>query len=74
MVRQRDWKLFHRGIDTSGRFSGHPERERELDEVFLASLTDDEPEWANHAADQPEIVTRLEELYDTWASDVFPKP
>jgi arylsulfatase A-like enzyme len=71
MAREGDWKLLYRGIDTTGRFSSHPERERDLDEIFLANLTEDKPEWNNHAADQPEIVARLQALYQSWAEDVF---
>ena len=36
----------------------------------MANLTDAEPEWTNHAADQAQIVKHLQGLYETWEEDV----
>ena len=74
MAREGDWKLFHNGLDTTGKFSRHPEGQRQLETWHLACLAEDEPELRNHAADEPGIVAHLREVYGRWAADVFARP
>jgi len=60
-VREADWKLI-------GRDPPRPNASRTLK---LFNLADAQPERTNHAAQQPEMVTRLEALHDAWAKEVF---
>jgi len=64
MVRDGDWKLIGNGTKGTGQPA--------LDELYLANLSDPEPEAANHAADQPEIVERLRGLHEKWIAEVVP--
>jgi arylsulfatase A-like enzyme len=74
MAREGDWKLFHNGLDTTGKHSRHPEGRRELASWHLAYLAEDEPELRNHAADEPGIMAHLREVYERWVADVFARP
>jgi len=58
-VRDGDWKL----IGTTNRKSGKTT-------MTLHNLAESQPEVKNHAADKPDIVTRLKSLHDAWANDV----
>jgi arylsulfatase A-like enzyme len=60
-VRDGDWKL----IGTTNRNSGEAT-------MSLHNLADAKPEVTNHAAEQPEIVTRLKALHEAWVADVTP--
>jgi arylsulfatase A-like enzyme len=70
-VREGKWKLIVNGRDTSGKFSGHQEKEEEMESPYLADLEDENPEEINYANEHPEIVERLTKLYEEWAKDVF---
>jgi len=70
-VREGNWKLIMNGYDSTGKFSDHPEKEPEMESPYLANMDDDNPEEKNYAAEHPEIVERLQKLYETWAADVF---
>jgi hypothetical protein len=41
-----------------------------MESPYLANLEDDRPEERNHAAEHPEIVERLTNLYSEWADGV----
>jgi len=69
-VRQGKWKLIVKGRDTTGKFSSHPQKEKEMESPYLANLEEDDPELKNHAEEFPEIVAELTSLYETWAAEV----
>lgn len=69
-VREGKWKLIMNGRDTTGKFSGHLQKEEKMDSVFLANLEADHPEEENYAGEHPEIVERLTKLYTVWAEKV----
>ena len=58
-VRQGDWKLIT--------------RKRRSKAVTLHNLSDENPEKQNHAAEHPEIVERLQKLYEQWHKEVTSK-
>jgi hypothetical protein len=70
-VREGDWKLIVNGLDTTGRYSAHPERRYKLESPFLANLADEPPEWKNFADEQPDVVKRLTRLHDEWIREVM---
>lgn len=41
-----------------------------MESPYLANLEDENPEEINYAAEYPEIVERLTNLYNKWAADV----
>ena len=66
MVREGDWKLIvngSRGICLE-----------RLPKIYLANLSDDNPESVNHADAQPELVEQLTRLHEEWVERVTPKP
>lgn len=65
MAREGSWKL----IVNNARGLGRPR----LNQVYLASLADEQPEVANHAQDHPEIVQRLTRLHQQWTKEVTPR-
>jgi arylsulfatase A-like enzyme len=65
MVREHNWKLI-----VNGR---HHIDGKRADAVYLASLTDEQPERKNHAEQHPDIVERLTRLHDRWVHTVTPK-
>ncbi|MBI3468409.1 MAG: sulfatase-like hydrolase/transferase [Planctomycetes bacterium] len=65
-IREGDWKLI-----------GKPQTrlQPEVGPVLqLFNLAGEQPERADHAAQQPELVTRLQRLHDAWAKEVAPTP
>jgi arylsulfatase A-like enzyme len=70
-VREGKWKLIVNGFDSTGDYSEHPSLSEEMESPYLANLEDKEPEAYNYADENPEIVQRLTELHNIWASDVF---
>jgi len=60
-VREGDWKLINTPV-------GKPTKEH----LFLAHLSDEEPERKNYVKDKPDLVRRLQKLHDAWGKDVFP--
>lgn len=72
MVRKGKWKLIVKGRDTTGKYSGHKEKEEKMESPFLANLEDRHPEDKNYAAAHPEIVKELTNLYQQWSSRVNP--
>ena len=64
VVRDGDWKL----ITNGGYGLGQPKLPAN---PYLANPSDTEPESKNYASEKPEIVKRLQGLYDEWAKDVF---
>ena len=70
-MREGDWKLIANGRDTTGESSPRPKREGKLDKIFLGNLTEKEPEFKNHAKEQPEMVARLTRLHEEWLKDVM---
>ena len=72
-VREGRWKLIVKGIDTTGKFSNHPEKEEVMESRYLADLEAENPEDVNYAKEHPEIVERLTKLHEEWALDVFAK-
>lgn len=70
-VREGDWKLIGNGRDTTGLESPHAPR-KEMGDLYLANLTDDQPEGVNHASQRPDVVRRLQALHDDWLNDVSP--
>ena len=65
MVRDGNWKLI---VNGKHRIEG-----KRADAVYLANLTDEQPERINHAEQQPDIVERLTRLHNQWAQAVTPK-
>ncbi len=72
-VREGRWKLIVNGRDMTGRFSNHPQKTEVMESPYLADLEAENPEEINFAASYPEIVERLSNLHDEWASEVFQK-
>lgn len=70
-VRKGNWKLIHKGHDTTGKYSSHPEKTFQMPNFYLANLEDKNPEEENHAEEHPEIVQELIKLHELWAKDVF---
>ena len=70
-VREGDWKLIGNGRDTTGLESPHAPR-KEMGDLYLANLTDDQPEGLDHASQRPDVVRRLQALHDDWLDDVSP--
>ena len=68
-VREGKWKLIVNGRDTTGKFSGHMEKEEKMETPYLADLEAEHPEEENFAAAYPEIVERLTKLYTNWAAN-----
>jgi arylsulfatase A-like enzyme len=64
-IREGDWKLVANGRRGSGK--------EKLDKLHLGNLADQQPEFRNHAAEQPEIVARLTRLHEAWVEEVTPK-
>ncbi|MFT5469556.1 MAG: arylsulfatase A-like enzyme [Verrucomicrobiales bacterium] len=60
-VRDGDWKLIGRDLK-DGKVK-----------TTLHNIGEDEPEVKNHAAEQPEIVSRLTAAHEKWAAEVAPK-
>lgn len=60
-VRAGDWKLIGNPRDTS-----HRAPLTDSDKRFLVNLSKDVGEMRNVAAEHPEIVARLEQLYEEW--------
>ena len=69
-VRSGKWKLIVKGRDTTGKFSTHPQKEEKMESPYLANLEAEHPEEENYAAEYPEVVERLTELYTNWAFTV----
>jgi len=65
MVREGDWKLI---VNGRHRIDG-----KRADPVYLANLTDEQPERKNHAEKHSEVVERLRRLHNQWARAVAPK-
>ncbi len=65
MVREGNWKLI---VNGRHRIGG-----KRADAVYLASLSDEQPERKNHAEQHPDIVGRLRRLHDRWTQAVAPK-
>ena len=65
MVREGYWKLI---INGRQRIGG-----KRVDAVYLANLTDEQPERKNHAKQHPDIVDRLTRLHNQWVRTVTPK-
>jgi arylsulfatase A-like enzyme len=53
-IRSGNWKLIK------------PQRS---DQLELVNLTDEEPEWTNHASQRPELVTKLLEQQNAWLAE-----
>ena len=70
-VREGRWKLIVNGMDETGRFSNHPQKEMKMETPYLADLDADNPEENNFALENPDIVDRLMKLHEKWAADVF---
>lgn len=70
-VREGDWKLIGNGRDTTGLESPHAPR-KEMGDLYLANLTDDQPEGLDHASQRPDVVRRLQALHHDWLDDVSP--
>jgi arylsulfatase A len=70
-VREGRWKLITNGLDFTGRYSNHPQKEEKMESPYLADMEADHPEQDNCAKDHPEIVDKLSKLYEKWAADVF---
>lgn len=66
MVMQGDWKLLGNPNDSSGRGELGEE-----DRLFLSNLARDPSEMTNFAAENPELVTRLQAAYQDWVRDVM---
>lgn len=64
-VREGNWKLI------VGNTAGLDQTK--VDGPYLANLADERPEAANHAAQHPDIVTRLTQRHREWAQEVVPK-
>lgn len=69
-VREGKWKLIVKGMDTTGKFSTHIQKEEMMESPYLANLDGERPEEKNYATEHPEIVERLTKLYVKWAADV----
>ncbi|UCE50736.1 MAG: sulfatase-like hydrolase/transferase [Phycisphaerales bacterium] len=65
MVREGNWKLI---VNGRHRIGG-----KKVDAVYLANLTDAQPERKNHAEQQPDMVERLTRLHNQWAQSVTPE-
>jgi len=70
-VREGRWKLIVNGLDTTGKFSIHPQKEKKMESPYLADLEADNPEEHNYANEYPEIVEKLTKLHAIWATEVF---
>ena len=70
-VREGDWKLIGNGRDTTGLKSEHAPR-KQMGDLYLANLADDQPESVNHAAERPEVVARLTSSHEAWLRAVTP--
>lgn len=70
-VREGRWKLIVNGLDHTGKYSPHPQKDENMESPYLADLDADDPEEINFANDYPDVVERLTKLYEDWASDVF---
>ena len=70
-VTEGKWKLIENGRDTTGEFSPHIQKDEKMESPYLANLEAENPEEENYASEYPEIVERLTNLYNNWASDVF---
>ncbi len=62
-VRQGPWKLMGNVRDTAGEALSEADKK-----LFLANLERDVSEKSNLAADNPEVVVRLQKLRDEWAA------
>lgn len=62
-VREGNWKLINNGTKGLGR--------ERLENLLLVDLADEQPERKNHAAENPNVVERLQQAHDDWARDVF---
>jgi arylsulfatase A-like enzyme len=69
-VRDDQWKLIVNCRDTTGKDSPHW-RATPPDPVYLANLADDPPESRNRADEHPALVSRLRQVHERWAADVF---
>jgi arylsulfatase A len=69
-VREGDWKLIFHGVDTTDSWQGHPEPRRKIPETFLGNLTDEQPEYKNHAEERPQIVRHLMRLHEEWVKEI----
>ena len=69
-VREGKWKLIVNGLDNTGKFSPHIQKEEKMESPYLANLEGESPEEQNYAAQHPEIVERLTKLHIKWAADV----
>ena len=69
-VREGKWKLIVNGLDNTGKFSPHIQKEEKMESPYLANLEGESPEEQNYAAQYPEIVERLTKLHIKWAADV----
>jgi arylsulfatase A len=67
-VRDGDWKLLGNPRDTSNKAPLGPN-----DKLFLVNLAKDHTEMKNLAADNPDIVKRLQKSHDEWIREVTPK-
>jgi arylsulfatase A len=67
-VREGDWKLLGEPRDTANQGELTPDDKR-----FLVNLADDASEMRNLAAENPEVVRRLESLHQRWIESV-PSP
>jgi arylsulfatase A-like enzyme len=72
-AREGDWKLIYNGSDTTDPWQNHPEPGRKIPKVFLGNLSEEEPEYKNHAEEKPVIVQRLMKLHEEWAMKVDPR-
>jgi arylsulfatase A len=64
-VRDGDWKLIGNPRDTSDKAPIGKDDHR-----FLVNLAGDVSEMKNLAADNPDVVKRLEKLHHEWVSEV----
>lgn len=60
-VREGDWKLIGNAIDSSGG-----ELTPDDKKLFLSNVVSDPAERHNFAAQQPELVKKLQQAHDTW--------
>jgi len=68
-VREGNWKLIVNGYNRPDVAKGENWKNIQLETPYLANLTGDEPERINHAAQYPEIVERLMQLYNEWLGE-----
>jgi len=70
-AREGNWKLIQNGsLGLKG--SGVNAKDNRMPKTFLGNLDDEHPELKNYASERPDLVRKLTEQHDVWATETAP--